>query len=614
MSTSHPSLSLFFLVNMPSFAFLTGKSRTNVLRFDSMDNPITPVNAEKQPSTTVSDNSIVSQSCIDGDKPTVTGAQPGVESVEAITLTWSKQSLIVAYVMIWVIYFVQMLQAGTTGTLLPYVTSSFGAHSLTPTVSIFSSIIGAVLQLSLAKVLDVWGRPQGLLMSVVVGTLGIVMMAACNTVEMYAAAQVFFTLGNNCVQYCLSVFIADTSSLANRGFLIALTSSANLITTWLAGPISEALLDGIGWRWGFGIFSIVLPGATVPLYGLFMYNLKKSRNQGLAPRREESRTIWQSVTHYWHQFDGVGILLLSVGLTLFLLPFNIYSLQSDGWRAPLVICLLVAGIVLIVAFAVWERFFAPVTFFPYSLLSNRTVLGAYALGATLFTSYYCWDSYFSSFLQVVNDVSVTDASYVSQTYNVGSCLWGIVTGLIIRRTGRYKPVTLYFGVPVSILGLGLMIHFRQPDSSVGYIVMCQTLMALAGGTIIISDGVATMSAASHQHVAVVLAVDSMFSQIGGAVGLTMAATIWQGVFPAQLARHLPASEQSNLLAIYEDLATQVSYPVGSAARSAIQMAYADAQRMLLIAATSVWAVGLVAVLFWRDTDVREIEQVRGHIF
>lgn len=162
--------------------------------------------------------------------------------------------------------------------------------------------------------------------------------------------------------------------------------------------------------------------------------------------------------------------------------------------------------------------------------------------------------------------------------------------------------------------MGLMIYFRRPDTNIGYIVMCQTLISAAAGVIIICDEIAIMAAASHQHIAVVLAVVSMFSNVGGAIGLTVAAAIWQDVFPKRLAAYLPASEVPDLLTIYEDINTQLSYPVGSSARTAIQHAYGDAQMMMLIAGTAVWVIGIGAVLMWRDITVIGIKQVRGHVF
>ncbi|KAI4183816.1 MAG: hypothetical protein L6R41_005172 [Letrouitia leprolyta] len=540
-------------------------------------------------------------------------AQAGVQNIEAVTVAWTTNALVFAYIMIWLTYFVEGILSGTTTALTPYVTSAFAQHSLIPTVGILSSVIGGVTNLTLAKILDVFGRPHGYLFCICLATIGLIMMAACNNVEAYAAAQVFYTVGNNGLQYSLSVFVADTSSLRNRGLMQAFAYSPNLITCWLAGPISSAYLKGAGWRWCFGTFTILVPAINLPLFGLMVYNHMKAKKQGLVRKHENQRTSWQSFFYYCRQFDALGLILLSAGVALFLLPFNLYTLRAKEWRSPLIICLLVFGIIILVLFAVWERYFAPITFIPYSLLLDRTVLGACILSTTLFFSFTCWNSYFSSFLQVVNNLNVSHASYVVQIYPVGSVLSSLTVGLLIHYTGRYKPVCLYFGIPLSILGLGLMINFRQPDN-VGYIVMCMIFVSFAAGTIIICDEVAIMAAAAHQHIAVVLAVLGMFGNIGGAIGLTVAAAIWQGVFPKKLAHYLPPSELPNLPMIYADLTTQLSYVVGSPARKAVELAYGDTQMDMLVAGTAVWAAGIVAVIIWRDINVIGIKQTKGHVF
>ena len=159
-----------------------------------------------------------------------------------------------------------------------------------------------------------------------------------------------------------------------------------------------------------------------------------------------------------------------------------------------------------------------------------------------------------------------------------------------------------------------MINFRRPDGYICYIVMCQIFISFAAGTIIICDEIAIMAAASHQHIAVVLAVVGIFGDIGGAIGLTVSAVIWQDVFPKKVAQYLPASELPNLLTIYGDISTQLSYAVGSPGRIAIQHAYGDAQKMILIAGTAIWFVGLVAVVSWRDISVIGFRQTKGHVF
>jgi MFS family permease len=96
---------------------------------------------------------------------------------------------------IWVISFVDAMQQGTTGLLTPYVYSDFAMHSLLTTAGVMSSLIGGLIKLPLAKLIDIWGRPQGFIIMVAFQTIGLIMMAACNNVETYAAAQVFYWVG-----------------------------------------------------------------------------------------------------------------------------------------------------------------------------------------------------------------------------------------------------------------------------------------------------------------------------------------------------------------------------------------------------------------------------------
>lgn len=540
--------------------------------------------------------------------------QQGVQDIEAVTMTWSSTWLVIAYIIIWITYFVQGLVSGVSGSLLPYITSDFALHSLTPTTSILSAVIGGVTNLSISKVLDIFGRPQGYILCAVLCTVGLAMSAGCNNVEAYAASQVFYTVGINGIGYSLSVFVADTSSLRHRGLMQAFVSSPNLITCWLSGPISTAFLNGPGWRWAYGTFAILVPLVTFPLAGLFMWQFYKAKELDLIPKNDSGRTTWQSTIYYCREFDAVGLILISAGVAFFLLPFNLYTIEAKGWESSLIICFLIFGVLLIIAFAIWEKLFAPISFIPWSLLKDRTVFGACLLSFTLFISYSCWASYFTSFLQIVNNLSTTEASYVMQTYTVGGVLLALATGGVISFTGRYKPIALYFGVPLTIVGMSLLIYFRQPDQRIGYIVMCMIFISFAEGVLVICAEIAIMAAAAdQQYFAVSLAVLGLFGNIGSAIGLTISAAIWQGVLPKKLSANLPDIDQADLLLIYESLPTQLSFPPGTAERLAIQHAYGDAQRGLLIAGTVFWVIGIAAVLLLRDIKVIGIHQTKGQV-
>ena len=96
---------------------------------------------------------------------------------------------------IWLYYFATATAEVVTRTLNPFVTSSFGKHSTSAAVNILSSIIGGLTKLPLAKILDTWGRPQGLALMLLIWCLGYIMTACARTIETYAAALVFSAVG-----------------------------------------------------------------------------------------------------------------------------------------------------------------------------------------------------------------------------------------------------------------------------------------------------------------------------------------------------------------------------------------------------------------------------------
>lgn len=351
-----------------------------------------------------------------------------------------------------------------------------------------------------------------------------------------------------------------------------------IITVWITGPLATAVYNGSGWRLFYGAFAIITVVVNAPLLALFWVNYRKAVRAGTIVPVKSTRTFVESFKHYLIEFDVGGLVLLTGGLVFFLLPFSLYSDQNGRWNSPLVSAFLIIGVLTLVGFALYERFIAPKNFIPYELLLDRTVLGACVVSGVFFISFYCWNVYFFSFLQVVSGLNITEATYVTNIYSIGACFRSLVVGLLIRWTGRFKWLALYFGVPVTMFGTGLMIHFRQPDVDVGWVVMSQIFIAFAGGAIVITEQIAAMAATTHQYVAVVLAIEGMFSSVGGAIGSSASAAIWTGVFPANLARYLPTEAQGNLGDIYAALPVQSSYPKGTPNRYAIEQAYGESHK------------------------------------
>ncbi|RFU25912.1 hypothetical protein B7463_g10421, partial [Scytalidium lignicola] len=540
-------------------------------------------------------------------------AQRGVQQVEAVTLTWTKPYLIAVFILMFLLYFVNAFQSSILYNLVPYATSAFETHSLLTVIYIVSNSMSAAVYIPLAKMLDIWGRAEGFLVMVVFATLGLVMMAACNNLSTFCAAQVFYSIGFGGLTYSVDVITADVTKLKNRGLAYAFTSSPYMITAFAGPKASDDFYYNISWRWGFGTFAIILPFVAAPLFVILKMHLRKAQEHGLLIREKSGRTILQNIWYYTLEFDALGVFLFAAGLTIFLLPFTLADTAPHGWRSGYIIAMIVVGFVVLVLFGLHEAFLAKAPFLTLSILANRTVIGICLLDITYQISYYCWNSYFTSFLQVVNNLTLAEAGYVGSTFDVVSGVLLIGVGFLIRKTGHFKPL-LYFAVPLYVFAQGLMTHFRKPNQNIGYIVMCQIFISIGGSVFIIVEQIGILAASDHQHIAAVLALLNVIGNVGAAIGNAISGSIWTNTFPQALARYLPESALPDLDDIYNDLDTQLSYEVGSPTRLAIQNAYGYAQERMLIAGTAIMALSFIWILFIRNINVIKVQQTKGIIF
>ena len=304
-----------------------------------------------------------------------------------------------------------------------------------------------------------------------------------------------------------------------------------------------------------------------------------------------------------------GVILFAGGLALFLLPFNIAGSASSQWASAHIIAMLVVGFVMLVGFGFYEAYLAPKPFIPWRLLVSRTVLGMCVLLMAYNISYYCWAIYFSEYLQVVYNRSLSDAGTLLNIFSVVNTAWLLVLGYGIRRSGRYRWI-LWWAVPIEILFQGLLVHFRGQGTNIGYIVMCLIFMAMAGGVFILVGQVAVLAAASHQDAASSLAMLNVAGTIGSAIGSSVSGAIWTSKFPEFLQQYVPEDLWED---IYGSLDVQLSYEYGSDIRNGISHAYEDTQRLMLAAGVCFLIIPLVGMFVIQDHKL-DRKQVKGVVF
>ncbi|KAJ5549709.1 Major facilitator superfamily domain general substrate transporter [Penicillium sp. DV-2018c] len=541
--------------------------------------------------------------------------QDGVKRVRAITTAWSTKTLILMFILLYLVSFIDALLSSVEGALNPYITSSFGKHGLLTVVGVVSTILGGSSTLTLAKIIDIWGRVEGFLLMLVLVTIGLILKATCINMEMYTAAHTLYWVGHIGLIYVVDIMLADMTTLRNRMVMIGLNSTPGIASVFAGPKIAALFYKNLDFHWAFGAFAIMLIGFSIPVAVVMLIMQRRAERSGVLEKARSGRVWWQSVAHYCIQFDVVGIILITAAFSLILLPFSIASYGPKGWATGYIIAMEVLGVACVPAFYIWERYYSPVQFLPWKYLKEPTIIGSCLLYGVMFISVFAWNSYFGSYLQVVHRLDIETAGYVLNSFSLTAFIFNPIFGLLISWTGDFKW-TAMAGVPIFLLGTALLIPFRTPETHVGLLTMVQILVGLGTCLFTVCGQLAVMASVRHQDIAVVMAIWGLFGSIGASVGVAIAGGMWNNILLNQLRNRLPEASKSLAESIFASMVTQMSYQDGTPEREAIFGAYGDLQRKMVIVGVCFAPLCILCTWFWRNVNVKKLgkEQTTGNVF
>lgn len=462
-------------------------------------------------------------------------------------------------------------------------TSAFNDYPAYTAIGIVQAVLIAVGKFPIAKFADVFGRAQAYALSVILWVLGFVIIAVSQTTRDVAGGTVIYALGNTGVQIMQQIVLADYISTKWRGVSIGLVSLPYVINFWASAQIYPKV-TAVNWRWGPGFFAICAPVAAFSIILALAINQRRAKAKGLIPAHPyKSMPLLTAVWSFLVDIDALGLFLICGGFLLFLLPLNLAKLQGDGWSTGWIIAMLVLGGVMIIAFCIWE-YFAPKPILNRRWRLNKDVHFATAIGFFDFFSFYAsWVPAYT-WGTLVMDFDSQGAIYFSNCQSLALTVFGIAAGFISAGTKNYKWV-MVSGAVIRMVGIGLMIKYREFGSTTVQAVMPQVLQGLGGGFLGITLQVAAQVSVRHQDVATVTAYFLLLTEIGGACGNALVGAVQTNVLPGYYEKYLPMLNATERAAIYASPFTvPLTYPVGTPERAGIINAYNDYVHVLLIVA------------------------------
>jgi MFS family permease len=199
--------------------------------------------------------------------------------------------------------------------------------------------------------------------------------------------------------FTLEIIIADSSSLPNRALMFAFATSPFIINVWTGPEIAQAFFNRwppavttTGWRWGHGIWAIILPVVTAPILAILYLNQQKAKREGVYPEpRWKGKSVVVFLKAMFFELDVIGLIFVTAGFALVLLAITLAGYQSAKWKEPSIIVMLVVGFVCLVTACVWEYKFAVFPLLRWGLIKDRTVACACGIGFVFWITFYCWD-------------------------------------------------------------------------------------------------------------------------------------------------------------------------------------------------------------------------------
>ncbi|KAJ5928661.1 Efflux pump dotC [Penicillium verhagenii] len=449
-----------------------------------------------------------------------------------------------------------------------------------------------------AKLSDIWGRKMILLIAVAFFFVSSIVCAAAVNMQMLIAGRALQGIAGGGLLQLNTIIISDLFSVRHRSLYLGLMEVMWALAGGIGPLLGGAFSEYVTWRWSFWINPPISGIAFILLFFyLDVHNPKTNMADG------------------FKAIDWFGSLSV-LGLTLMLLLGLDFGGETFAWSSPQVICLIVFGSLCSLLFIYSEKRLAKYPLMPLDIFSHISNVATLAVGWAHGFVFIAGEYYIPLYLQSVKGASPMRSGVLILPLVLAEALSGIVTGLVIHRTGRYREL-IWMGLVLMTIGNGLFIRLG-PSSSLGEIVGYQLISGYGAGLLFQTPIIALQAMVSQEDTATATATLGFIRNMATACSIVIGGVVFQNSM---------VERKASLLAtgMSETLANQMTGDSAAANIEkikniqnpvqllAVQEAFSWSMRNMWILNTCMSALGVVFSLFILRIKLREehVETVTG---
>ncbi|KAG0651692.1 Efflux pump [Hyphodiscus hymeniophilus] len=371
---------------------------------------------------------------------------------------------------------------------------------------------------------------------------------------------------------------------------------------WAIGSVLGPVLGGTlavktTWRW---IFWFNIPFCVIAAIGIPVC-LRLHLKEG---------SLWVRL----REFDWFGSFMFVAATTSFLIPITwggvMYEWQSWRTLVPLIV-----GVASLTGFMLYSVYISRIPLIARSLFNTPTAIVAYI--GTIVQGLIVWSLlyYMPIYFEVAKNYSPISSGCAVMPFTLTVAPAAVVVGLIIKKTGRYRP-SQFVGWFLTVLGMGLLIYLKKDTSMPAWILM-SLVPGVGLGMLFSALGFAASASVSNADLPFAGALYSFFRAFGQTLGVAVSGVIFQNSFKKQILAtayranaDLWSSDASALVQVVKAWSDTGAEGV---MKSRVIEAYVESLKMVWLVMTVLAGVTFIVSLIWTAeiSLTRDLETEQG---
>jgi EmrB/QacA subfamily drug resistance transporter len=407
---------------------------------------------------------------------------------------------------------------------------------MTWALNAYSLAFGGLLLLG-GRAGDILGRRRMFIVGLTLFTTGSFLAGIAPNFQLLLAGRVIQGLGGAiAAPTALSLITTEFEEGKERTRAIAVYAAVSGAGAALGLLLGGILTNYFTWRW---VLFVNIPIGVVLISGAFLYLHQSERLKG--------------------KFDFLGGLLSIAGMTS--LVYGFIHVAHSGWANAQTVLVFTASVLLLIGFVLYEAFVAEEPMMPMRIFEERNRAGTYlvmlVIGAGMFGMFY----FITFFTQGVREYSALKTGFA---FLPVALVIGVISQVVAKLLPKFGPKPIItVGTVIVTLSMLWLSRVSVHSSYAGTLLPGMMILAVAMGCLFVPLTVTAVSKVADTDAGLASALLNVGQQVGGAIGLSVLATIFQSS-----ANNYSADHKGALLAQLKVLPGNLGQTLGAKIQSA----------------------------------------------